>query len=274
MKRWYNGYRFSTEEVKVYNPFSLIYYLKDQYLANYWFASGTTSFLVEILKKNPLLLSGVEDQIISASSLGSFDIGCMPDITLFYQTGYLTIKNYERICDTDTFTLGFPNEEVERSLSILMMGVLTYREKAVVEGYLFSLRMALFRNDMDTFCTVIKHIFANIPYHLHCDNEAYYHSILQNTVYLMGFDAQSELVTSSGRIDMVIKTKARTFIFEFKFNKTGEKALEQIVERRYAEKFLPATVDVTLVGISFNYKDKSFSLDCKKRDIPAHCLIE
>ena len=274
MKKWYNGYRFSIEDIRIYNPFSLIYYLKDQYLANYWFASGTTSFLVEILKENPTLLVGIEDQIISASSLGSFDIGCMPDITLFYQTGYLTIKSYERMCETDTFTLGFPNEEVKRSLSILMMGVLTYREKAVVEGYLFSLRIGLFRNDMDTFCTVIKHIFANIPYHLHGENEAYYHSILQNTVYLMGFDAQSELLTGTGRIDMVIKTKQRTFIFEFKFNKTADKALEQIVERRYAEKFLPASVDVTLVGISFNYKDKSFSLDCKKKDIPAHCLIE
>ena len=165
MKRWYNGYRFSTEDIRVYNPFSLIYYLKDQYLANYWFASGTTSFLVKLLKKNPTLLVGIEDQIISASSLGSFDIGCMPDITLFYQTGYLTIKSYERMCDTDPFTLGFPNEEVKRSLSILMMGVLTYREKAVVKG-ICSVSMALVRNDMDTFCAVIKHIL--LTYRIIC----------------------------------------------------------------------------------------------------------
>ena len=94
MRQWYNGYRFSTNEIKVYNPFSIANYLQKMVLANYWFDSGTPSFLIELLGKNPMILHDIEGKSIDASSLKSWDIGSTPTIVILYQTGYLTIKNY------------------------------------------------------------------------------------------------------------------------------------------------------------------------------------
>ena len=98
MKTWYNGYRFSESEITVYNPFSILYYLKDQKCNNYWFESGTPSFLIELLKNNPKDFKQIETGIITSndSLLGSFDIGKIPTITLLYQAGYLTIKHMMR----------------------------------------------------------------------------------------------------------------------------------------------------------------------------------
>lgn len=143
MKRWYNGYRFSTNDVRVYNPYSIVYYLKDQKCANYWFGSGTPSFLVEVLRENPLILSSLEDSALLTSSFDTFEVGEIPTLTLLYQSGYLTIKTYRRVLDNDTFTLGFPNEEIKRSIGILMVGLCTDKSKADVGIGLNKLHNAL-----------------------------------------------------------------------------------------------------------------------------------
>ena len=165
------------------------------------------------------------------------------------------------------YTLTYPNEEIKRSIAILMVGILTAQEKKPIESALFRLKMALYRHDIDTFCTIIQQLFAALPYHLHIQKEAYYHSLLQFLMYLMGFEVQSEIATSTGRIDLVIKTTQRIYVFEFKLDQASQKALDQIEERRYHEQYLAARKPLTLIGISFNYQDKAVSLEWVKKEL-------
>lgn len=267
MKTWYNGYRFSEKDLRVYNPYSVVYYLKDQKCANYWFSSGTPSFLVKVLKEDPLALYNLEDSAVQTSSFDAFEVGEVPTLTLLYQSGYLTIKKYERIFNQDTFILGFPNEEIKLSIAVLMLGVLTNQKQPSVESALFRLRMTLYRNDITSFCAALQKLFAQIPYQLHLKQEAYYHSLIQFLVYLLGFDADSEISTSNGRIDLMIRLKTRVFIFEFKLNQPAQSALQQIKDKRYYEKYLSNDKDLSLVGISFNWEDKNLKIDCVFEDI-------
>lgn len=263
MRFWYNGYRFSSREIKVYNPFCVLNYLKDRKLANYWFGSGTPTFLVETLKSDPTALFDLENSVVDSSSFDAFEIGHIPTLTLLYQTGYLTIKKYENIFNTDTFTLGFPNEEVKRSMAILMLGVLTDQKKEYIDSALFRLRTALYRNDIDTFCQVLQTLFSRIPYQLHIEEEAYYHSLLQFLADLMGFDANSEISKSNGSIDLVVTTKNRIFVFELKLNHSASTGLKQIKDKRYHEIYQNSGKKMTLIGLSFHTKDKKLRIDNK-----------
>ena len=127
--------------------------------------------------------------------------------------------------------------------------------------------MVFLANDIKSFCAALQKLFAQIPYQLHLKQEAYYHSLIQFLVYLLGFDADSEISTSNGRIDLVIRLKNRVFIFEFKLNQPAQSALQQIKDKRYYEKYLSKDKDLTLVGISFNREDKHLKIDCVFEDI-------
>ncbi len=123
MRKWYNGYRFSEEDVKVYNPFSILYYLKKKKFINYWFESGTPFFLIKLLKKEFMFLENIQEDTLSRASLGTFDIDHIPLVTLLFQTGYLTITDYDKT--SDKFRLGYPNIEVEESFNKYLLAALT-----------------------------------------------------------------------------------------------------------------------------------------------------
>jgi len=183
----------------------------------------------------------------------------LPLYTLLFQTGYLTIKSYNSALQA--YTLGYPNEEVRLSLSTHLMGILVNKDKEEVNAAIFALRNALDTNNMELFYTHFQSLLADIPHDIYVENEAYFHSLFHLFAKLLGLDVQSEIHTSVGRIDLVVITKKHVYIFEFKFNKTGQKALEQIQDRRYYEKYLESKKPITLVGLSFNYSDKKLVLD-------------
>ena len=126
VRHWYNSYQFSEEPTKVYNPYSIARFFQKQTFKNYWFASGTPTFLIEYLKKTPLELDDIEKRVFSIASLGTFIIHNAPLEALFFQAGYLTIKKYES--EYNVYRLGFPNEEIRQSLSILQLGKLSAAE--------------------------------------------------------------------------------------------------------------------------------------------------
>ncbi|MBA3953863.1 AAA family ATPase [Candidatus Dependentiae bacterium] len=131
MKTWYNGYRFSRKEETVYNPFSVLYYLKTQERANYWFESGTPSFLIEFLRKHYNALEGIEQAEFSSTGLGTVDLEDIPPITLLFQTGYLTISDYESV--TKKYKLGYPNEEVQDSFQKYLLAAFSNTNVTEVE---------------------------------------------------------------------------------------------------------------------------------------------
>ncbi len=259
VRHWYNGYQFSEKSVKIYNPYSITRFFQKQKFRNYWFASGTPTFLVEQLKKHPFNLQDIEKKVFSINTLGTFLIDNIPLETLFFQAGYLTIKEYKS--KFDVYRLGLPNEEVKESLSVLQFGVLTGTEESDVYNLIYQLRTALEEKDLATFMQLIRSILAKIPYNLHLEQEAYYHTMFQLMCILLGANNHAEVKTDKGRIDLIIETDNYLYILEFKLNQPSEKALQQIFDKKYYEPFLTLNKEIIPVGVAFSYKDKELTFD-------------
>ena len=179
--------------------------------------------------------------------------------TLFFQTGYLTIREYDS--EYDVYRLGYPNEEVKQALSILEMGILTDIEPHYMSDTLYQLRISIENKDINSFMNLLRGLLASIPYNLHLNREAYYHSLFQLLCNLLGFEHQCEVSVSTGRIDFTLITKKYAYLFEFKFNKSAQEALDQIQEKRYHERYLASNKEIVPVGVSFNFDNKQLELD-------------
>lgn len=265
IKEWYNGYRFSQEEIKVYNPYSLVHLFNLQEFNNFWLETGTPGFLIQLMRKQYYEIEKIETARLSSEALGKFEINEVPLLAILFQTGYLTIADYNE--ETKQYRMTYPNKEVSISFKKYIVTSITQNTVRNVEEAINQFKDALTNNDLELFCNTLKSLLANIPYQIHIGNEAYYHSLLQFLVDLLGLHGQSEVSSSKGRIDLVLQTKQRIFVFEFKFKSTGEKAMNQIIEKRYYEKYLHIKKPITLVGLSFNTKGKELTLDWVKKEL-------
>ncbi|MBA3751585.1 AAA family ATPase [Candidatus Dependentiae bacterium] len=262
-RHWYNGYRFSKVPEKVYNPFSVHYLLKKNEFTNYWFESGTPSFLIKIMTQQNCTLTDIEQFQFTTKSLGSFALDQLPLIPLLFQTGYLTINTYTP--ETDSYTLVFPNFEVKESFTLHLLGAFSQTDLAIIETIIPSLTSALENNALEKFCTLLKSLFAHIPYQIHIAKEAYYHSLFQLLVTLIEFKSQSEIATDKGRIDLVVITQKYIYIFEIKYNTPAEEALKQIEEHFYYRRYLLSTKTIILVGIAFNSAKHEIAITCASK---------
>ena len=267
MKEWYNGYRFSEAQVRVYNPFSVLYYLTKKKRANYWFASGTPTFLMKLLKSNQEHLKDFSGSEVAESELGPFELENIPILSLLYQTGYLTIVDSFAKGNTDMYRLAYPNAEVRESFSKCILVTLTQLREAEVVNNIFAIKDALVSNDIAKVCEYMRVLFAKIPSKMHIPLEHYYQSLFLNTFNVMGFDAKAEDPTDKGFIDMVITTPHRLFVIEFKFNKPAQTAFDQINQKEYYQKYLDRGLPITLAGIAFNYKNKKLALTFVEKQI-------
>jgi hypothetical protein len=247
---------------KIYNPFSILHYLYNQNIDNYWFESGTPTFLIELIKKHyytPEYLH-ITDVTLGSASLGTFDIDSVPPLyTLLFQTGYLTIKSFDEALKS--YTLTYPNEEVRNSIALYLISIITHKDTQSIDITATAMKSALEKHDLETFCSHLQSLLASIPYNLYVNNEAYFHSLLYPITRLLGMDAKPEEPTNKGRIDLAILTATNIYVFELKFNASAHEALQQIQDKRYYEKYLNRNKSITLVGLSFNYEDKIITLD-------------
>ncbi len=258
MRTWYNGYRFSKSGIKVYNPFSIFSYLQNKDLRNYWFATGTPKFLVDIIKRDLNSFFNISLQNLEASTLDLSDIRTMSLPTLLYQTGYLTLASYES--DLMAYTMAYPNEEVRRSFNQCLIAGFLDVQLSDSNPIFVELRRALYALDINTFCKHLQSLLAQIPFHIqntHAD-EAYYHSIFLVAGMAIGF-AQAEVATNNGRIDLLLRTASGIFIFEFKCNKTAQQALKQIKDRGYATGYTAENKKVFAVGVNVNVPGNEFT---------------
>ncbi len=263
---WYNGYRFSAKEEKVYNPFSLHYLFVKKNFANYWFNSATPSFLIELLKKNEYVFEKAEQTPVSGESLSLLTIEDPKLIPLLFQTGYLTISSYDE--ETQSYTLAYPNYEVQQAYSLSLMASITHKDSDTIREIAQHIRQALIENTMEKLCTLLGSLFARIPYQINKVDEKHYHSMMYLLVMLMPFDSDAEKSTSKGRIDLVIKTPRFIYIFEVKINTPAKAALQQIEDRTYYEEYLTDGRSIILVGIAFNKVDGERIISCAHRTIP------
>lgn len=262
MKQWYNGYRFSEKDVRVYNPFSTLYYLTKQKRSNYWIDSGNPTFLMRRLQIGYELIPELADLTINSEDLGPFEPNDIPLIPLLYQTGYLTITDTFLDGDDTMYKLAYPNEEIRRSFTKYIVIALAYSNKTTINSVATKVKQALTNNDLAAFCLQLRIMLANVPYFLHIKAEHYYHSLIKAFLYGLNLEVQAEVMTNKGRIDLVITMPKRIYIIELKFDKTPQIAMQQIHETKYYEKYLAKGLPLTLAGISINYEEgKELTLD-------------
>ena len=252
IKDWYNGYSFGAE--KVYNPFSLLSFLSTQRFANFWWESGTPYFLMKLLLKDNQY--DLESMRAGSATFESYTLDNLDWLPLLFQTGYLTILDYND--RYRLYTLGYPNLEVKEAFLQHLLAV--YRETGPSQSYalFIQLKEALDANNMAQLMKVIDTLFATVPYQIfESRKEAFFHAILHISFSGMGLVTQSEVSTSQGRVDTIVHTDNHIYIIEFKLDEPAEAALAQIREKRYGSPYLQQSKEVIALGISFSSENKS-----------------
>ena len=242
---WYDGFCFSKGCTKVFNPFSVLLLFKKLDFGNYWFESATPSFLIKLMEEKGFDIKKMQDLEVRAENFSTYEIEDLSLVPLLFQTGYLTIKGYDN--DFMTYRLGYPNFEVENSFQYALLRSYSYTE---TDGYLVSLIRVLRNDDFETFFETLRIFFANIPYDLQINKEKYYQTVFYLIFSLIGLKVEAEIKTNIGRIDAVIVDKD-IYIFEFKFNGDKNKALNQIKEKKYFERYQGTNREIYLFGVEF-----------------------
>jgi hypothetical protein len=249
LKKQYDGYHFSKHSVGIYNPFSLLNALDSQDFGDYWFASGTPTFLVETMKRNNYDLERLTCEEATADLLGSLDSIDTNPIPLVYQSGYLTIKGYDS--RFMTYRLGFPNEEVERGFSRFLFRYYTPVSQGK-DSFIKDFVMAIEAGRVEKFMSLLETLFAGQDYQLAGDAELYFHNAVALIFKMVGFYTETERHTSDGRMDMVVQTADYIYLFEFKLDKSADEALAQIEEKQYAAPFANDPRKLYKIGVNFS----------------------
>jgi hypothetical protein len=272
LREWYNGYNFLGE--KVYNPYDVLNYLDRRVFKNYWFETGTSSFLLKLIEKRKFSIPNLESVELSEELVNSFDINSIELETLLFQTGYLTIREVESLGDMLIYHLCYPNKEVKKSLNDYILTYLshlaTQKEKNKSQLY-----KALYAGELDKLKNLFHSFFASIPYNWYTNNkiasyEGFYSSIVYTYFTAIGLEVKVEDSTNNGRIDLVAFLNGRCYILEFKVNEltSGERALEQLKEKKYYEKYVNykpqylasgVIKEIYLVGVEFSKADRNIT---------------
>ncbi len=260
LKRMYDGYHFSEDMTDIYNPFSLFNALNKRKISDYWFDSATPSAVIDMLAQMPpIQLTDIDGVTCSA---GVFDIpfnSYSNPFPVLYQSGYLTIKNYDR--EYDEYTLGLPNLEVRKGFADnLYQYVVSPKGIDTNKNALFLAYNRFRRSDsLPPFIEAIKVFFAGIPYYLNEKGEHHYHVILYTLLTAFGADILAEEPSAKGRADIILKMPQGIYVIEIKYDDTADEALKQIDQRRYADKYRSDGRPITKVGIAFSSKERNIT---------------
>ena len=252
LKHQYDGYHFTWPSPGIFNPYSLLNAFQDHQFTNYWFTSGTPTYLIEMLRKFDTLPSDISAMEAQSSEFDAPTEGMVSIIPLLYQSGYVTIKDCEP--DADLYTLGIPNMEVRIGLmkSLLPLYTTTMAGRGMTLAAKMSL--ALRKDDLDGALELLQAYLLTVPYCDNANSEGHYQQMLYIIFSLLGQlnGLDVEVHTPTGRVDMVMTTPKTLYLFELKLNKSAEKAMKQINLKDYAKKFALCSLPIVKVGISFD----------------------
>ena len=262
LKDHYDGYHFTWPSPDVYNPYSLLNCFAKQKMDSFWFGSGTPTFLIEKMREFHVLPSQLGKVRAKAASFDAATERMTSLTPLLYQSGYLTIKDYEK--KIDVYTLDFPNKEIEVGLfDSLLLG---YLGSEIDAGRVVVADISTYINngEMDEALQLLADFLETIPY---CDN-THYEGHWQQTLYIMfalltNYDILVEQHTAKGRIDITMETADTIYVMELKFNKSAEEALAQIEAKHYADAFKMSGKKVVKIGLNFSVKDEVNCLEWK-----------
>ena len=260
----YDGYGFSPGNVpRMFNPFSLLSVMTFHDFGNYWFATGTPTFLAEMLKKTDFDLRELDGIEVSAASLSDDRANINNPVPMIYQSGYLTIKKYDE--RFQIYTLGFPNDEVKYGFLNFVTPFYTPVAETDTSFYIGKFIHELESGDVDTFLTRLRAFFAGIPYELNDRTERHYQTVFYLVFKLMGQFSEVEIRSAKGRADAVVKTADYIYVFEFKLDGSADEALAQIDDRGYLIPYSADNRKLIKIGVNFNPKERNIG-EWKRED--------
>ena len=255
IRRRYDGYHFEESAPGIYNPFSVLCTFAERKFGSYWFETGTPTYLVNLLQKYDYNLEEMSRVEADTDTLNSVDSESSNPIPVIYQSGYLTIKGYDP--QFKTYTLGFPNEEVEEGFTKFLMPFYTCPRDRMSPFSIANFVRDVRDGHTEQFITRLRSLFADTPYELIQNLENHYRNVVWLLFKLMGFYTQAEYRTSQGRIDLVVGTPKYCYVMEFKLDGTAEEALAQIQDRNYTLPFAAGERQIIRIGINFDRQTRN-----------------
>ena len=256
LRQHYDGYHFSANSKDIYNPYSIINALDDKDFNSYWFTSGTPTFLIELLQQNDIDMLQLDDLWARDSRFDVPTEELTDPIPALYQSGYLTIKEYNK--QLRMYRLGFPNEEVKQGFSESLYRYYAPKQMGALDDIVLKYReLVEWKNDMDSFMPYLQTFYDKFPYTIINNNERHYQAVMYTIFAMLGTDIKAEQPTSDGRIDLVLKTSQAIYIFELKYNKSAKTAIRQIDDKDYAKLFAGDKRAIIKVGVNFSEDRRS-----------------
>ncbi|KLO21565.1 ATPase AAA [Marinitoga sp. 1197] len=251
MKKYYNGFSFDGEHY-VYNPFSILKFFQKKKFQNYWFESGSPSFLSKYIEDKKITYEDLVKNTVSSDDFTTREIEDANANIFFTQAGYLTFKGKEMYGFEEEYILDYPNLEVKDSFSRL---ILESNYKVEIKEINKAIWKKLKNNDIKGLIEEIKKIISAIPYNLHKKEEKYYHSLIFTIIASAGIDVKAEELTNLGRSDLVIDFYESIYLFEIKVDKSAIDAINQIKEKKYYEKYKGK--EIYIIGININSEKRN-----------------
>ena len=261
LKDNYDGYHFTWPSPDVFNPFSLLNCFAKQKLDSYWFGSGTPTYLINMMRNFDCLPSDIGTQMEAGKDDFDAPTETMTNIMpLLYQSGYVTIKDYDE--ETELYTLDIPNKEIRVGLFRALLPHYLTDKSVKANTTIAKMSVLVKKGDMDAAFCLLNDFLKMVPY---CDNTNY-EGHWQQTLYIMfalltNYRIMVESHTAKGRIDITMETADTIYVMELKFNKSAEEALAQIEAKHYADAFKMSGKKVVKIGLNFSVKDEVNSLD-------------
>ena len=251
LKRQYDGYHFTWPSPGIFNPYSLLNAFQDHELTNYWFASGTPTYLIEMMRRFGTQPADIHLMEGDASDFDAPTEGMTTILPLLYQSGYVTIKGYDR--DFNYYRLDIPNREVRIGLTRSLIPAYITPNTLVVNNTARRMAQRLAQGDVDGAMELLQQFLLTVPYCDNANSEGHYQQVLYIIFTLVtGYFADVEVRTPTGRVDMVLRTKQALYLFELKLNKSAQAAMDQINLKDYASKFALSGLPIVKVGINFD----------------------
>lgn len=257
IRHWYNGYQFSPAGTRVYNPFSTLLLFKHQEYKAHWFVTGTPTFLIDLIETNNFNPEDLEHLEVSDSDFENHDVASMGLVALLYQTGYLTIKQYD--AELRLYKLSYPNFEVQESFIKTLFERLSRAPAIDQMRFLGDMAHSIRAGDYEKMFSALKIFYAAIPYELHRATENHYQTIFYLIFHLVGYRVNAEVSTNFGRMDAILELKDRVLIFEFKLNQSAKIALQQIHDKQYYQSYQLLGKTIILFGVNLDTEKRNIS---------------
>ena len=268
---WYNGFSWNAEEF-VYNPYSTMRLMDSLQFKNYWFETGTPTFLVKLLNKT--YEYQLKDIKLNSSIYEWYDLKELDYLSIMLQTGYLTFKKH---LGEDYYIASYPNKEVENAFCEMLLGGYLHKHPARMSVTVLDIKEAFERHDIEKVIEILTDMFDTLPSQFFHEDyeildaqgnkktisravgESFYHAVIYLVFNILGIRMPVEVSSKQGRIDAVVETAGYIYIFEFKKDKKAKVAIDQITKNKYTQLFALSKKQIYLIGVSFSILKKGIS---------------